>query len=248
MLQRAMGNRALADLLRGDATTQQGTAVQRVPTLRPEHTRVPARAVDQQRIWSVHFGASDPHRGASSVLVELGPGIDAPGVYGSVPGPRENTAVNDLNAGGSAAVDALTGRYGTRFLKGHLVNADLGAPGVSANLTPMTLQGNAQVHVQVERPLKTALTHARRHAEFYQRDADHWLGVEFTAYVVGQKLPHGSAAERAVADDIGIFANWITKPKYGGDTDFLSPSAQDHLGLPDLPNGRFDPVTGARLF
>ncbi|GAA1331115.1 hypothetical protein [Pseudonocardia xinjiangensis] len=247
MLQRAVGNRAVADLLTGGATTQQSTAVQRVPTLRPEHARVRAHAVEQQRIWSVLFGTADPYRGASSVLVELGPGIDTPGVYGSTPGPRENRAVNDLNAAGSAAADALTGRAGTRFIKGHLLNSNLGGPGVSANLTPMTLQANAQYHVHVERPVKIALTQARRHAEFYERDAEHWLGVEFTANVRGQKFPHGSAAERAVADHIDVFANWITKPKHGGETDFLSPAERDQLGLPDLPNGRFDPITGGPL-
>jgi hypothetical protein len=134
------------------------------------------------------------------------------------------------------------------YTKGHLLNSNLGGPGVSANLTPMTLQANAQFHVQVEPPLKTALTHARRHGEFYQRDADHWLGVEFTAYVRGLKFPHGSTAERAVADHIDVFANWIRKPKRGGETDFLAPGEQDRLGLPDLPNGGFDPATGARLF
>jgi hypothetical protein len=98
----------------------------------------------------------------------------------------ENTAVNALNA-----------EDGGGWIKGHLLNDNLGGEGTSANLTPMTRAANAQYEHLVERPLKTALDKARYHAEYVSRGRpDFYFGVEFSARPFGQKFPAGSRAQR----------------------------------------------------
>jgi hypothetical protein len=159
------------------------------------------------------------------------PGLLGGGVYGSTPRASENTAVNDLNTHGSPAVDALTGTTKAKFVKGHLLNDNLGGPGESENLTPMTVLAHKRFHDQVEAPLKKALAPARQNALYDSRVGDPWFGVEFNAYVKGQKIPTGSPAEQAIADHIDIYMNWITKPESGGESDFLGLQEQETLRL-----------------
>jgi hypothetical protein len=230
------GITAQLDVLRLDSLNERPRLLGGMDGLRRSgRVRVQANALENQRYWERSYGPSAQFEGGTWVNVELGPGIRTPGVYGSPPGALENTATTILN--------------NTRFeneywKKGHLLNDNLGGPGVSKNLTPMSGTANARYQSQVERPLKDALDLGRRDAEFGHRLPYHWLGVEFSAIKVGRMFPHGTPAQQAIAHHLEIHSYWIVKPKDGGQTDFLTAQQQYDLGLFPLPNGNFDPLTG----
>lgn len=61
------------------------------------------------------------------------------------------------------------------FIRGHLLNADLGGPGLAYNLFPISSKANHNHSLMVEEPLKTALARAK----FFNKDINYNVSVAF---------------------------------------------------------------------
>jgi len=174
------------------------------PARRSARTRHAPNAHDLQIHWTgPDFGAWDSAAGGTSVSAELGPAAGQPVNYGSVPGVSSCTAVNALNA---VLYD------GKIWIKGHLLNDNLGGEGVSKNLTPMTHTANMQFKGQFESKVKSALDVCYSRASFGLDGRDNYYGVSFAVDVVGQAWPDALEDEvLAVADHVVATASYIQK-------------------------------------
>jgi RHS repeat-associated protein len=211
---------------------------------RPVRRVLPPGELDNQTTWArenvwrreIHPG--DDYVGASYVDVDLGPGSFQPGGYGSTPDAMANTAVSDLRN--------LDPDRNWNWIKGHLWNDNLGGPGESWNLTAMTHDANMLYKTKVENLLKTAITFAHQTGEIKNLDFP-WLGVRFRAEVL-REVDSARAAVSPIADNIRITSEWITRPKFPDLP--VTPENLEHFldvigQLPPLPNGNFDPWSGA---
>lgn len=166
------------------------------------------------------FGGSSQRRGGSSVRAALGPAIGLPGTYGSGPIKGQCSAVETLNK---------APRFlGKRWVKGHLLNDNLGGMGVSRNLTPMSHQSN-MVFKGFESEVKGALQEARTYAG---RDLANWYGVEMSVRVNRPGLYGGSLAARAIASSVTATAHWISQPRGGSGFAAVAPPAWTAKHLP----------------
>jgi RHS repeat-associated protein len=206
--------------------------------------QAPSR-LDDQTVWHSDFGPHSTFGGGTSAHVQLGPNAQRPGGYGSTPGDGENTAVNGLNAANTAG--GHTGR--PEWIKGHIINDNLGGPGQSHNLTPLTQDANSSHLHNVETPIKNALTTAGQVGR-YNQTATHWYGVDFNTTVHHSGPINTNDPHSAVADHIDVSSHYIRKPKVGdGPIEAVPPGGLPARPpanpWPALPNGRLDPSTGA---
>ena len=148
------------------------------------------------------YGRSSAMAGGTSVRAILGPAAGQSVNYGSVPGIRSCTAVNWLNAN---AYD------GSLWIKGHLLNDNLGGPGVSKNLTPMTHTANMQ-YKAFESSVKNALAVCYSRAKSNADGRRHWYGVSYDVDVIGTRWPAAAAPQaRAVAATVDATAHYVEK-------------------------------------
>lgn len=212
-LQRSVGNRATCEALASVAgervlarAGKRKAKAPPPPRTGPKRVRIQTNAVDHERWWAgPAYGGSDKFGGGSSVTADLGPAAGQAVNYGSAPGIQECKAVNKLNKANVAA---------KLWIKGHLLNDNLGGPGLSENLTPMTHDANMAYKNTFESKVKNAITTCYSHGQV----ADvNWYGVRMTATVSGQHWAGGAtAAERAVAQTVDTTCQYIYKPKAGG--------------------------------
>lgn len=219
-LQRSAGNRAVAQALGvarkkpGSGTTKTKTKAKKklgTPTtphvnFKPTRVRVPPNAVGREDTWTgPTYGPSTATAGGTSVRVDLGPAAGQPTNYGSKPATGACTAVNALNG-------AAFGNYA--WIKGHLLNDNLGGPGISSNLTPMTHNANMDYKNAVESKVKNAITLCYSNG---QGKGDHWYGVHFEADTMGtQWAGNALPAAAGVAQNVNSFCSYIKKPRAGG--------------------------------
>ena len=182
------------------APVPQALAVVAGPRRSGRARRVP-RAIDHEIHWGDPvFGASSALRGGTSVRADLGPAAGQPVNYGSVPVVGECTAVEWLNANGYG---------GYAWIKGHMLNDNLGGEGISENLTPMTHTANMR-YKAFESSIKRAIDECYRQGQFSY--VDRWYGVRVAIDVVGQQWPHApQAAAQAVATHVATAADYIEK-------------------------------------
>jgi hypothetical protein len=178
----------------------QALAVVAGPRRSGRARRVP-RAIDHEIHWGDPvFGASAALQGGTSVRADLGPAAGQPVNYGSVPVVGECTAVEWLNANGYG---------GYAWIKGHMLNDNLGGEGISENLTPMTHTANMR-YKTFESSIKRAIDECYRQGQFSY--VDRWYGVRVAIDVVGQQWPHApQAAAQAVATHVTTAAQYIEK-------------------------------------
>lgn len=192
--------------------------------------------------------------------------------YGSGPRKGENTDVEKLNDG--RVITSHIGPQGTwnenklsqplvnhleahglrgdeGWVKGHLLNDNLGGHGVSSNLTPLTQTANKNFHGQFESSAKDAVT------RFHQLDNPYGIGgskdpvtgqdnrikLDFNVNVSqNKKFPNSpNGFERSIADHVEI------NTRYTGLTPDVIKKMQDrNQTLPDLPpmGTRMDTITG----
>jgi hypothetical protein len=182
------------------APLPQALAVAAGPRRSGRARRIP-RAIDHEIHWGDPvFGASAALQGGTSVRADLGPAAGQPVNYGSVPVVGECTAVEWLNANGYG---------GYAWIKGHMLNDNLGGEGISENLTPMTHTANMR-YKTFESSIKRAIDECYRQGQFSY--VDRWYGVRVAIDVVGQQWPHApQAAAQAVATHVTTAAQYIEK-------------------------------------
>lgn len=191
-LQRAAGNRATAAVLRGLDD-------------RPKRQRTEVGALDKQKFWSgPKYGASTTVAGGTSVEVDLGSAASQLVNYGSKPDSDACTAVHWLNAQ----------EYDEKqWVKGHLLNDNLGGEGISENLTPLTHTANANYEGQFESKVKNYLQQCYSHANHAPNDT-HWYGARLTIKTEGMKWPTSMIKRvQAVKKKITTKAKYIKKKK-----------------------------------
>lgn len=194
--------------------------------------QAPSRYQDQ-RWWHENYGPSSTFGGGTGAHVQLGPasGDPIPG-HSHLPGQNELTAVNQLGS--------------PPWIKGHIVNSNLGGRNDSQNLTPLTSDANGSHLHNVETPIKNAVTTASQSGRFDRHDP-YWYGVDFNTQVhhAGPIAPGNP--QSAVAQHIDINSQYIRRPRVGDGP--VEPVPQGQLPAnrpwPQLPNGRLDPRTGA---
>ncbi|HEX4345080.1 MAG TPA: hypothetical protein VHZ31_05915 [Solirubrobacteraceae bacterium] len=209
LLARCVGRRG-AEEPSGEPATPAPTPTGQRPTLaraklkttprRSGRVRVQTDAIEHQVNWvGPIYGPVDPIDGGTSVHATLGPAAGRPSNYGSRPGAGACPAVNWLNQ---------TAYLGKAWIKGHLLNDNLGGPGVSKNLTPMSHTANMRFQGQFESKVKRALDRCYSHGRS-QRGATRWYGVRMSAVA---RLQPGSS----IPWDVTGNATYVAKPKTGG--------------------------------
>jgi hypothetical protein len=191
------------------------------------------------------WGGFKKKRGGTFMKVRMGPDAADSTSRGSTPKVTSCTNVNDLNQA----------RYrGYTWIKGHLLNENLGGPGNSENLTPLTAAANSDHKNTFEAPIKIALSWSKGRSTYHLGDT-HWYGVYYEVRVSGHEWP--TAKERfgrSVARRLDCKAVWIAKVKNQGakrkNQDAVGPAvpagspappklppAQLPAGSPPLPQG-----------
>lgn len=194
---------------------------------RSGRTRHTPNEHDDQIHWSgPSWGAGwDDVAGGEWVRADLGPAAGQPVNRGGVPEETSCTAVNWLN---------LNAYDGKAWIKGHLLNDNLGGWGVSKNLTPMTHTANMQFQGQFESKVKNALTVSYSRAGFGLDGRGHYYGVRFAVDVVGQAWPDALEDEvQAVPAQVVATASYIEKVGAAAPAPAVAPPA----ALPALPTG-----------
>jgi hypothetical protein len=178
----------------------QALAVAAGPRRSTRTPKIP-RAVELQVYWGdPAFGGWQHFEGGTSVRADLGPAAGLTTNYGSGPSRGQCSAVESLNA-------AVYG--GHSWIKGHLLNDNLGGQGVSKNLTPMTHHAN-MAYKAFEASIKNAIAVCFHQGQFEY--VDRWYGVRVAIDVVGQQWPGApDAAGRAVAQHVVTTADYIEK-------------------------------------
>ncbi|MFG2432044.1 DUF4157 domain-containing protein [Streptomyces sp. NPDC048590] len=137
--------------------------------------------------------------GGSGVTLTLGPSINSPEhtYSGSTPAADQCTLVNELNQ-----------RDGSGWVKGHLWNDNLGGPGESRNLTPMTNSTNGSFNRSFEEPLKRMLRACTHHAQ-YTSNTPVWYGVTFNVRTYGQMSTDPNKLEFYVPEGVEYTASYV---------------------------------------
>ncbi len=210
-LQRLVGNRAVSQLLNGDHLP----AVQRNGTKRKAAAAglgrggpsVSAKVRGPTLFEPPTYGNSHKRDGGDSVYAVVGPGAYDPTARGSGPGQGECTSVNTLNR---------APRFqNIRWIKGHLLNENLGGPGISANLTPLTHIANKDHLNRFEKKAKDAIQKSQGRALYYKDQ--YWYGLEYQVRAVGQPYPAPANVEqRAIKDHLDCEVQWMKKAKGTG--------------------------------
>lgn len=168
------------------------------------------------------YGSMDLCRGGDSIYVILGPGM-ATKIRSSVactPDVNHCTCVNGLNQ-----------LLGSGWIKGHLLNANLGGANTSENLTAMTHQANMNY-----KTLETRMKKAVQWCKWRSEDpTDSYVyGVEVTIKVVGSHYPSSQGVKKMVAKHVECKLNYVRQLRgnSGGPTEDLLQS--DWTACPSL--------------
>jgi hypothetical protein len=237
-LQRLAGNRATVAAIKGhpgQAVVQAHKRKAAAAGLPPPRTQPPRRRrrpnpVAAEMNWAgPTWGNSTKTKGGTWVSVDLGPANSLRANYGSTPRVGQCTAVEWLNQQGYG---------GYPWVKGHLLNDNLGGPGLSKNLTPVTHNANMDIKNNFESPVKNFLSECYRRAEFQDADTD-WYGARVDVQVSnGRKWPGARQLRvRAVADHVTATAEYISKSKASG---IVSVANQPLWARHALPAGAVD--------
>ncbi|WP_159447730.1 eCIS core domain-containing protein [Streptoalloteichus hindustanus] len=183
--------------------------------------RVPRYTPAEHVFWAGPSYAKPQSRfkGGTGVDVRLGPGAGKSGL-GSPPRRGECTAVEDLTA-----------LYNKPHLwiKGHLLNDNVGGPGESRNLTPLSHNANMDMKNRFEKPVKDAVDVADSLAAETAPQGGYrhnrlW-GVHYQVEVVGQKWPgEKNKALKAVGERVRARAELVHRDRVPGAADEPEPT------------------------
>jgi len=202
--------------------------------VRPQRKRR-VRLADDERYFvdPVWNGDWTKYGGGTGVTATLTYRAVEPANYGSGPVDGECGSVSDLNE---------ERHNGTNWVAGHLLNDNMGGPGTSKNLTPMTGWRNRTFNGDFEEKIKTALIKSRQLDDSGRCDV--WYGIKVTVVCTGLAAG-GTKAAKCVRQRVAYGAKWVSVTKEAKAADrtiTLLTRAKPHDSLPDLPqNGHFNP-------
>jgi hypothetical protein len=179
------------------------------PMQRPRSSRAAAAAVVTIPRYFVapSYGSNTSGYGASSMTATIGPAQQNSGNYGSPPGPSTPEIMRDLLDSGKL------NHFG--WVAGHLLNDNLGGPGVAKNLTPLTTNGNKNHLNTCESAIKNFIDASFSRTEYYKTDT-YWFGVEYEVKVGEDKWHDTHPLLKFVAKKITISAKVVKKDKSTG--------------------------------
>lgn len=124
------------------------------------------------------YGPSDDGYGASWMNVQIGPAQANPANYGKKPDVDTPHNMRWLKDNEPA--------HG--WIAGHLLNDNLGGPGIAKNLTPLTTAGNKNHLTGCETIIKNSIDRA----DSYSTDKNqiYWYGVEYSVVVSDDAWPN----------------------------------------------------------
>ncbi|MEV8503673.1 RHS repeat-associated core domain-containing protein [Actinoplanes sp. NPDC051475] len=142
------------------------------------------------------------------------------------------------------------GRQDDKWIRGHLINDNLGGHGTTDNLTPLTHMANVSHKNLLEQPIKYALDRFRNLRSNYKIDGD--FAVSYKATVSdAPKFPASTdAGERAIRDFVEFDAQYLrdgvplSPADLGKINDRLLGQGEKPLPALPPPGTRMDPVTG----
>lgn len=164
--------------------------------------------------------------GATWMTVTIGPAQGGPGMYGSVPQPDTPKVMRALLDGGDTAA------FG--WVAGHLLNDNLGGPGVAKNMTPLSTAGNKNHLNTCETPIKNFVVAAYARTLYHKTDG-FWFGVDYRVQVGDDKWDEQHKALKHVATELRIWAKVVKMNKATGEISDAS-SDESNIGC------HFDPM------
>ncbi len=167
----------------------------------------------------------------TAVHVILGPKGGDSTNRGSPPGGNQCMAVDKLNKDLPEDIK----KKGHKWFKGHLLNEELGGPGITENLTPVINKQNTKHSSRVEAPIKSALSIFRARWQYHRKDP-YWYGVRYTVKVVDSAFPDSGDPYAAVGDYLECEWNVVkTEKSSGARTEDASGDEVNALELPYAP-------------
>lgn len=176
------------------------------------------------------YGDHCPKGGATSMKVTLGPAGALPTNYGSTPASNTPPVMRKL----------LNGEYNHfGWIAGHLLNDNMGGPGIAKNLTPLTTAGNKNHLNACETKIKNFLISAYSHCEFNKSDP-YWYGVEYEVTVGDDKWDVEHVDLQYVAQELRVSAKVVKMHK-------LSLLITDALKTEVAITSYFNPIINAAV-
>jgi hypothetical protein len=130
----------------------------------------------------VHTSRPDPTEGGAHMYVVIGPGQGEIGMYGSTPLPNTPATMRAL-------LDRDRHLRAFGWVAGHLLNDNLGGPGIAINLTPLTTAGNKNHLNAIETTIKNTIDKCYSRVVNYRKDR-YYYGVEYEVTVADSPWPN----------------------------------------------------------
>lgn len=190
---------------------KKSTPVRVVRTAMPARVRLPRAAATAKPapryFYEPRYGPSSEMSGASWMRVTIGPAQGAVEHYGSRPAANTPDVMREL------LDDGDLNDFG--WIAGHLLNDNLGGPGVASNLTPLTTAGNKNHLNTCETAIKNFIIAAYSRTLLNKADT-HWFGVEYSVTVSDEKWDTTHKSLRHVATHLVINAKVVMQEKISG--------------------------------
>lgn len=182
----------------------QAVAIQTlVNTGRPRRAQPPP--VERYFVDPV-YGEYTATEGATSMEVVIGPAQALLVNYGSTPDSNTPAVMRSL----------LSGPYSSfGWVAGHLLNDNLGGPGVAWNLTPLTTAGNKNHLTTCEAAIKSYIDRAYSRTQFNRSDT-HFYGVYYKVVVGSEKWVADQSPLKMVATELRVWVRAMMKNKADG--------------------------------
>ena len=152
------------------------------------------------------------HRTGAFAFEDIGPETVGVGMEARLD-PDDPVIGSEPGANQAQLIKRLNKFYNVKFIRGHLLNADLGGGGIGANMFPITDQANKNHSNLVEQPIKAALCRAGTHHMdvYYKVEVGNIINENKQENVAGEdsSIPYQIST---LASDFRCNAKFIDKP------------------------------------
>ncbi len=195
-----------------------------LPALRRSMRRV-MHAPAPRYFVEPEYGDHSAVTGATWMEATIGPAQGGRGMYGSTPAPNTPTIMRRL----------LDNHPGFGWVAGHLLNDNLGGPGLAHNLTPLTTAGNKNHLIACEKDIKNYITKAYSRTLYNQKDK-FFYGMYYRVVVSAEKWDGDNDISK-VATHLIVSAHPVTMDKVSGeisDVGIILPGGMSFAPIADL--------------